>query len=248
MKKRPAAPASAPAATPAVRVVLVEPEGEINLGSVARAAENFGVRELVLVRPKAKLSFQAKLFAKHAWPLLKKARAVKTVEEAAKGCSFVAGTTGVPRRFWRGIKNCLTPAELAEKAAGEKIALVFGNEGTGLGPEDLKKCDAIASIPTSEKYPVMNLSHSVAVMLYALRSAPAAKPLYEPAARKKLGRLESMFAEIMAKAKTVHDKGKVTRAFAQVLARARPGDDEAQALFAAMSGIKKAVAEMKSRK
>jgi len=228
-------------------VVLVEPEFEINLGSIARAMENFGAKDLVLVRPKAKLGFQAKLFAKHAWPLLKKAKAAKGLDEAVKGCSFVAGTTGVPRRFWRGIKNCLTPPELAEKVAGqnESVALVFGNEGTGLGPEDLKKCDAIVTIPTSKKYPVMNLSHAVAVVLYALFSSRKPGALYEPAPRKKLRRLESMFGEIMAGAKTVHDKEKVARAFGQILARARPGDDEAQAMFAAMSGIKKELKPMK---
>ena len=234
----------------AVRVVLVEPEFEINLGSVARAMENFGAKDLVLVRPRAKLGFQAKLFAKHAWPLLKKAKIVRTLDEATKGCSFVAGTTGVPRRFWRGIKNCLTPPELAEKVAGrnESVALVFGNEGTGLSPEDLKKCDAIVTIPTSKKYPVMNLSHAVAVVLYALSSAKAGKPLYEPAAKKKLKRLELMFGEIMAGAKTVHDKEKVARAFGQILSRARPGDDEAQAMFAAMSGIKKELKPIKLNK
>jgi len=221
----------------------VEPEHEINLGSVARAMENFGAGELWLVRPRARRGFEAKMFAKHAWPLLQKAKKAGKLEDAVKGCSFVAGTTGVPRRYWKGIKNCITPRELAEKIkAGEKIAVIFGSEGRGLGKADLGKCGAVVSVPTSKKYPVMNLSHAVAVVLYELNSGNAAAgPLYLPAPKKKVARLEKMFKEIVSSAPAVRDKEKVARAFGQILSRGRPGDDEVQALFAAMSGIRKAM-------
>ncbi|MCX6767993.1 MAG: RNA methyltransferase [Candidatus Micrarchaeota archaeon] len=235
-----------------VRIVLVEPEYEINLGSVARAMENFGARELWLVRPKAGLGFLAKMFAKHAWPLLKNARQAKSLETAVRGCSFVAGTTGAPRRYWRSIKNCVTPRGLAEivserggagakgASRGGEVALVFGSEGRGLGLDDLKKCDAIVNIPAGAKYPVLNLSHAVAVVLYELNAGTRdGKPLYRPAAKGKVERLARMFKETVSVLPAVRDKEKVSRAFSQVVARARPGDDEAQALFAALSGMRK---------
>jgi tRNA/rRNA methyltransferase len=250
-RKKPAGTRSPAPAAPGtkIRVILVEPEGEVNLGSAARAMANFGTTDLRLVRPKAKPGPQARMFAKHAWPTIQKARRAKTLAEAARGCTMVVGTTGVPRRFWRGIKNCLTPREFSKKATETKgtIALVFGNEGTGLSEGDLKECDAIVSIPTDGEYPVMNLSHAVAVMLYEASHASQKEGLYEPAARGKLERLQKMFAETLALAPTVHDKGKVARAFGQILARARPADDEVQALFAAASGLKKAIREKGKR-
>ncbi len=224
------------------RVVLVEPEYEINLGSVARVMENFGATELWLVRPRAGPGFLAKMFAKRAWPILKKARKTRELDKAVRDCSFVAGTTGVPRRYWRSIKNCVTPAELAQMISGrEKVALVFGSEGRGLGREDLKKCDAVVHIPASKKNPVLNLSHAVAVVLYELSSGKKPGLLYLPAGKGKIARLEKMFEEIVSSLASVRDKKKVARAFNQIVSRARPGDDEVQALFAALSGINKAV-------
>ena len=34
-----------------IKIILVEPRGAINLGSIARLCENFGIKELRLVSP-----------------------------------------------------------------------------------------------------------------------------------------------------------------------------------------------------
>ena len=49
-----------------VRVVLVEPEHEGNIGSVARLAKNFGVEELWIVNPKTELGVESRVYAVHA--------------------------------------------------------------------------------------------------------------------------------------------------------------------------------------
>ncbi|MFH0922430.1 MAG: RNA methyltransferase, partial [Candidatus Micrarchaeota archaeon] len=142
-----------------LRLVLVEPMHDVNVGSAARACANFGVDEIILVNPQAKLGLQAKKYAKHAWPLLQKAKRVQTIAKAVRGCSLVVGTTGVVKRFGkRSVKNCVSVEELRSKISeNDAVALLFGNEGTGLSESDLKKCDFIAFVPTSDGYSVLNL-------------------------------------------------------------------------------------------
>jgi TrmH family RNA methyltransferase len=57
-----------------------------------------------------------------------------------------------------------------------KTAIVFGRESNGLSNEELSMCDSIITIPASTEYPVLNLSHAVAVVLYELsKQYPAQK-------------------------------------------------------------------------
>ncbi|CAJ37453.1 RNA methyltransferase [Methanocella arvoryzae] len=154
-----------------VRVVLVEPAFEGNVGSVCRAMKNFGFDDLVLVRP-CELGNSAKAMASHAQDLLASAAIVDTVEEALDGVSVIVGTTGKPGSSTREHIRmpCFSPRELKTLLEDKQgtVALLFGKENHGLPNEILEKCGVVLSIPTSDDYPVMNLSHAVAVVLYEL--------------------------------------------------------------------------------
>ena len=141
---------------PDVRVVLVGPKFEGNVGAVARCMANFDVTELYLVNP-CELGDTAFNRSKHGSQILENAVTVTSMEEAVDGCFLVIGTS-VPVR------------EFAESARGydEKIALVFGREDIGLLQTELNRCDVLITIPASEEYPIMNLSHSVGVVLYEM--------------------------------------------------------------------------------
>lgn len=76
-----------------IRVVLVRPEYQVNIGAVARVMKNFAASDLVLVRPKAKVGFTARMYAKHSGEILENARKAKSIAEAAKGCDVIIGTT-----------------------------------------------------------------------------------------------------------------------------------------------------------
>lgn len=233
---------------PEFRVVVVRPLFSGNLGSIARAMKNFGARELVLVRPEARPDKEAYRLAKHAAEILDKVKTAKTVRSACLGCDFVVGTTGVVNRFRKKIKNCVTPSEIAAMIGkNDTVALVFGSEGVGLTESELNECDVICSIAASKKYPVMNLSHAVAVMLYALTAGVKNIRHYKPANRQKTRQLEKMFTQIIGRLPEVRDKDKVGKAFRNVVGRARLADDEAQALFAALNAIKKSGAVQNSR-
>lgn len=161
-----------------LRVVLVEPMYDGNVGSVARAMKNFGFHNLVLVNP-CKIDDFGRAMSAHARDVLEGARVVGSLEEAIDGANLVVGTTG--KRLRNEDKHlrlhlrvpCLTPAELREKLDGKsgEVAILLGREDVGLTNDELTACDMVVSIPTSEDYPIMNLSHAAAVLFYELSSA-----------------------------------------------------------------------------
>lgn len=157
-----------------IRVVLVEPAFEGNVGSVCRAMKNFGFDDLVMVRP-CELGNFARAMASHAQDLLESATIVDSVEEALEGVSITVGTTGKPGSSAREHIRMpfFSPSELKTMLEDKQgtIALLFGKEDHGLPNEVLERCDVVLTIPTSDEYPVMNLSHAVTVVLYELFDA-----------------------------------------------------------------------------
>lgn len=167
-----------------IRVVLVQPLYQGNVGSVARAMKNFGFSDLVLVNP-CKLEGEARAMSSHARNILENAKIVSTLEEAIDDCSIIIGTTGISgSRFDLHLRvPGYSPAQMKERLNGlnGRVAILFGREDNGFTKEELKKCDMIMTIPTSDTYPVMNLSHAVAVVLYELSELTNADtPLAEP--------------------------------------------------------------------
>lgn len=156
-----------------VRVVLVEPLYEGNVGSVCRAMKNFGFSDLVLVKP-CPLGDFSKAMAMHAQDLLASARIVDTFDEAIKGADIVVATTGKTGAQRRGHIRYpfFNPKELKEMLKDKEgtVALVFGREDWGLVNEIVERCEIVAYIPTSGEYPIMNLSQAVSIFLYELSS------------------------------------------------------------------------------
>ena len=149
-------------------VVLVEPSGPINVGSVARLCENFSVQELRIISPKCDyLEQEAKKMAVRGLKILEKAMVHKEINSALSDCSRVIATCG--RKEHGDIplnsnKEALCWSLKSERE--EKIALVFGREDRGLSNEELLKANKVISLNTSENYPSLNLSHAVAIVLH----------------------------------------------------------------------------------
>ena len=149
-------------------VVLVEPAGPINVGSVARLCENFRVHELRLVSPKCDYLDQgAKKMAVKGLKILEKAIIYKDLNSALSDCSRIIATCG--RKEHGDIplssnKEALFWAFNSNRE--ETIALVFGREDRGLSNEELLKANKVISLNTDEDYPSLNLSHAVAIVLH----------------------------------------------------------------------------------
>lgn len=150
-------------------IILIEPETGGNIGAVARVMKNFDFEELVLINPKADhLGREALDRATHAKSILKKAK-VKDFSYL-KNFDYLIGTTAMLGSDYNIPRSPLTPEQLAEKVSkvNGKIGILIGREGIGLKNEEIRKCDFVVAIPTSKKYPTMNVSHAVSVILYEL--------------------------------------------------------------------------------
>ena len=173
-------------------VVLVEPAGPLNVGSVARLCANFSVDELRLVAPRCDhLGDEARLMAVHGEALLEQAQLFPTLEAALADCRRVVATSGRIEEEalpLNGPAEALSWLQAADReAASAPAALVFGREDRGLSNAELLQAGRILRLETSEAYASMNLSHAVAVCLHELRRCPAAsEPQPEPCQRKQL--------------------------------------------------------------
>lgn len=151
-----------------VKIVLCRPEGGLNVGSVCRCMENMGLNHLTIVGDISELNLDdVKKMAIHAREIFDRAELFETLPEALGDTVMAAGITR--RRGSRRKTFSYLPEELADKAAGYKegtIALVFGNEQSGLSDAELAACTSACHIPTEPENPSLNLSHAVQVLAY----------------------------------------------------------------------------------
>ncbi len=149
-------------------IILVEPRYQGNIGSVARVMKNFGFRQLVLVNPPEILG-EARAMAMHAGDILAGARIVEEFSEVKDEFDFLVATTSVIATDRNPLRTPVSPEDLRESVALEgRIGLVFGREDYGLYNEEIEMCDLLVSIAASSEYSTLNLSHSVAVLLYEI--------------------------------------------------------------------------------
>ena len=126
-----------------IYIVLDHPDECRNIGAACRAMANNGITHLRIV--------------------------------GTKDCAVAAGTT---RRRGKKRKGKLyLPEEFAQTADivsgakdgdGANVAVVFGNERTGLTDEQLAQCTEGVTIPSSEDFASLNLSHAVQIICYHL--------------------------------------------------------------------------------
>ncbi|MEA1984658.1 MAG: RNA methyltransferase [Euryarchaeota archaeon] len=226
-----------------IRVILVDPLYQGNVGSVARAMKNLGYSDLVLVNP-CKLEGEACALASHARDLMHNARIVDTIQEAIEGVNLIVGTTGMTgsKRDEHIRMPIHTSRQLKGKLDGNSgtIAILFGREDNGFTNDELEQCDMLVSIPTSEEYPIMNLSHAVTIMLYELSNVvPDETPLGE---HFDLELLYEHLAEILDDISyPEHKKNKTHLMFKRIFGRAMLTPREIQTLRGVLARIQRTI-------
>ena len=151
-----------------VVIILCRPEESRNVGAVCRAMANNGLKTLRIVGKKSDFDEErVRILAIHAANIWENAEFFDSITEAAKDCLICAGTT---RRRGKKRGKLLLPEELADNAdsltSDGKIAVVFGNERTGLEEEELDECTMGVTIPSSDEFGSLNLSHAVQIISY----------------------------------------------------------------------------------
>ncbi len=153
---------------PTFSVILVEPRYEGNVGSVARVMKNFGFSELILVNPH-KLGKEARAMAMHGRDVLENAKISDGFEKLKEEFDFLIATTAIIATDRNPMRTPVFPENLKNSIALDgRIGLVFGREDYGLYNEEIEMCDLLVSIPANSEYPTLNLSHSVAILLYEI--------------------------------------------------------------------------------
>ncbi len=153
-----------------IRFVLVNTTHPGNIGGVARAMKNMGLRRLYLVAPRDFPNEQAVWRAASATDLLEAAVVVPSLEEAIGDCQFVVGTSARARRIpWPLMDARHCAQRIAEASAREQVAVLFGREDRGLTNDELKVCNLHLNIPTAADYSSLNLAMAVQIVAYELR-------------------------------------------------------------------------------
>jgi tRNA (cytidine32/uridine32-2'-O)-methyltransferase len=157
---------------PRIRFVLVRTSHPGNIGAAARAIRTMGFERLDLVAPHKFPHPDAVAMASGANAVLDDAAIASTLVDAVADCTLVLGCTARARAVQL---EELTPREaaarvLAASALGP-VAIVFGNERTGLENDELMSCHAAVRIPSVEDFPSLNLAQAVQVLAYELRLA-----------------------------------------------------------------------------
>lgn len=154
--------------------VLIRPQMGENIGAAARAMWNFGLDRMRITSPRDGWPNQkAVAMASGAGRLLDEAQMCADTAEAIGDCTYVYATTARPREL---TKPVLTPAHAMKDAAqrianGEKIAVLFGPERSGMENDDIAKANAIISVPVNPDFPSLNLAQCVLLTAYEWRQA-----------------------------------------------------------------------------
>tara|TARA_Y100000991_G_scaffold6846_1_gene5289 strand:- start:82 stop:831 length:750 start_codon:yes stop_codon:yes gene_type:complete len=157
-----------------LKVILVEPNGPLNVGSVARLCSNFNVDELRIVAPKCDIfSLEAKKMALRGQKYLDHCKIFDNLEKAIFDCDLVLASCGridVSKDSFIESSEDIFNWILSIKKINN-LAIIFGREDRGLSNQELLLANKTFNIPTSQDNPSLNLSHAVSIVLYELNKS-----------------------------------------------------------------------------
>lgn len=153
--------------TPAV--ILMEPQLADNVGMVARAMANFGLDDLRLIAPRDGWpNEKARIAASGANYVIDDAVAFPSLEAAIGDVNWLAATTARQRDLRKPV---MTPIEAVGEMRrridrGERCAVLFGRERSGLETSEVANADALIMIPVNSRFASLNLAQAVLILGY----------------------------------------------------------------------------------
>jgi len=169
-----------------VKIVLMRTSHPGNVGAVARAIKNMGFTQLYLVNPtdctqndrpcSSATSPEAISRAAGAEDLLERAVVCTDIDEAISDCHIVIGASARSRKMVWPLMNPRDCASLVvenvlkqKDGAQNKVALIFGNEASGLSNDELQRCHYHVNIPAIDTFSSLNLAMAAQLITYEIR-------------------------------------------------------------------------------
>jgi tRNA/rRNA methyltransferase len=159
------------ATLPGSGLILVRPKYPENIGAAARIACNFGIEHLTVVADEPPDQERMLKMATHkAAHLIESLQLAPDSRTAAAPYHFLVATTARQGKY-RTVED-RPPREVMSQlvpllTAGNRVALMFGPESSGLSNEDLDLCQFTSTIATAD-FSSLNLAQAVAICCYEL--------------------------------------------------------------------------------
>lgn len=164
-----------------LRLVLLRPRNAENLGAAARAMKNCGLAEWTWVTPGVEDLTPARRLAVHAEDVLEGAGRADSLDAAVADCVWVVGTSSRKVEGKRRLSAREAAQELLVRAAQGPVALVFGDERSGMTNAEVERCHDLSAVPTDPSQPSINLAQAVLLYSYEVRMAQLAAAQTPPA-------------------------------------------------------------------
>ncbi len=217
-----------------ISVCVVGAKTSGNLGAIARVMANFGLSKLFLVSPQCDVvNDESKARAMRAVKILENAKIVHSLNDI--DADYLIATSAKLSKGNNLHRIYITPEEL-EFADNIHSCIVLGREDIGLLNDEIKQCDILVHIPTDPDYKTMNISHALAIILYAIYRKNSSGPRSKLASRKEI---EELFKTVSGLASKVEDGERYLEVFRSVINRTFLKKKEANALIGLFKKIGK---------
>jgi tRNA/rRNA methyltransferase len=228
-----------------ISIVLVAPTQPGNIGSTARAMDNFGVTDLRLVNPCEVDHPEARAFSTNARYLLHEAKHFTSLQDAIKDCHLVIGTSARFRDKIHTPTSLLNLADsLKEVTKNHAIAIVFGRERSGLTNEEMSCCNDWLYIPTFGKSSSFNLAQAVVVLLYEFSKYYGNEDTFEirdfnPATSEQVEGMKNHFFKVLEHIRFIRHgaRNSIWNSFACLIGRAKPDERDVKMIRGFFSQI-----------
>lgn len=162
--------------------ILVEPQMGENIGATARAMLNYRLDELRIVNPRDGWpNEKANAMAAGALETMKPVKIFETLKYAIEDCNFIYTTAAFDRHMAKPVMNAHDAAiDIKARAeTGQKIAIVFGRERSGLNNDEIAAGQVLISIPVNPEFASLNLAQAALVIAYewSRQSIPQPEPI-----------------------------------------------------------------------
>ncbi len=249
-----------------IRVVLSRTSHPANIGAAARAMKTMGLTRLTLVAPSLiatpmtpqpplfdpqrpqdfRLPEESFVLASGARDVLEQAQVFASLQQALADTVLSCALTSRRRELTAPMHTPrqLAPALLQAAAAGQPVALVFGNETFGLSIEEVQSCNRLLTINGNPDYFSLNLAQAVQVVAYELFSHTA-MPMdhlqqdWAPATHAQVAGMVAHWREVMDAAGLFErrNEARLMRRVAALFDRAQPSREEIDLLRGFLSSV-----------